>query len=64
MAASSSEAYSGVQSRSFGKLSDGSEVTLYTLTSAAGVVVEVMSYGGVRRRTSSACCSAWAVLCL
>ncbi|WP_438480574.1 aldose epimerase family protein [Oleiharenicola lentus] len=34
-----------VEQRPFGKLADGRAVTLYTLTSSRGLVVEVMDYG-------------------
>ncbi len=37
---------SGVQQKSFGKLADGTETTLYTLTNAQGMSVSVTNYGG------------------
>lgn len=35
----------GIEQKSFGKLPDGREVTLYTLTGSHGFTVEVMNYG-------------------
>ncbi|MCK2184238.1 aldose epimerase family protein [Halomonas getboli] len=37
----------GVEAAPFGELPDGREVTLYRLTNADGMTVEVMNYGGI-----------------
>jgi len=37
---------SGIQQKSFGKLADGTETTLYTLTNALGMTVSITNYGG------------------
>ena len=36
----------GIQQKSFGKLADGTETTLYTLTNTQGMSVSVTNYGG------------------
>jgi aldose 1-epimerase len=37
---------SGIQQKSFGKLADGAETTLYTLTNQQGMSVSITNYGG------------------
>jgi len=43
----------GIQSRSFGTLPDGREATIYQLTSATGMVMEVTNYGGIITRLTA-----------
>ena len=43
----------GIQSRSFGTLPDGREVTIYQVTSPTGMVMEVTNYGGIITRLTA-----------
>src|SRR5262245_40789831 len=40
-------AMKGIQKSDFGQTADGTKVDLYTLTNAHGVVMKVMTYGGI-----------------
>jgi aldose 1-epimerase len=44
---SNADTTSSVVEKPFGKLQDGREVTLYTLTNGNGIVMSVMNYGGI-----------------
>jgi aldose 1-epimerase len=43
----------GIQSRSFGTLPDGRDVTIYKVTSPTGMVMEVTNYGGIITRLTA-----------
>jgi len=43
----STKTMSSIQKSAFGKLADGQEVTLYTLTNDKGIELKVMNYGGI-----------------